>query len=117
MLRLVGEVDVATQLQYRAEADALLLDDQVTRLVVDLRETTLIDSSGLGLLVHLKMLACDNALSVALRAVPPRIRSLLSLAGLDRVFDIEPDEQPEAEQSPAPDQSAERTDGGAGQPA
>ena len=42
----------------------------------------------MGLLVHLKMLALDNAIALVVRAVPPRIRSLLTLAGLDRVLDI-----------------------------
>jgi anti-anti-sigma factor len=88
VLRLVGEVDAATLLRFRGEADELLLDDAVGELVVDLSETTLLDSSGIGLLVHLKMLTCDNAIGLVLRAVPPRIRSLLALTQLDRVLDI-----------------------------
>ena len=88
VLRLVGEVDAATLLHFRGEADELLLDDSVDELVVDLSETTMLDSSGIGLLVHLKMLACDNAIGLVLHGVPPRVRSLLALTQLDRVLDI-----------------------------
>jgi anti-sigma B factor antagonist len=88
VLRLVGEIDATTLLGFRGEADVLLLDDTVSELVVDLSETTLLDWSGLGLLVHLKMLTSDNAIGLALRAVPPRVRSLLALSGLDRVLVI-----------------------------
>lgn len=88
VLRLIGAVDAATQIQFRGEADVLLLDDSVKELVVDLSETTHFDSSGLGLLVHLKMLTCDNAIALVLQAVPPRVRSLLALTQLDRVLDI-----------------------------
>jgi anti-anti-sigma factor len=89
VLRLIGEIDAATLLRFRGEADELLLDDSVRELVVDLSETTLLDSSGIGLLVHLKMLTCDNAIGLVLRAVPPRVRSLLALTELDRVLEIQ----------------------------
>ena len=88
VLRLIGEIDATTLLGFRGEADVLLLDDTIRELIVDLSETTLLDWSGLGLLVHLKMLACDNAIGLILRSVPPRVRSLLALSGLDRVLDI-----------------------------
>jgi anti-anti-sigma factor len=89
VLRLIGDVDAATLLGFRGEADELLLDDTVRELVVDLSETTLLDSSGIGLLVHLKMLTCDNAMGLVLRAVPPRVRALLALTELDRVLEIQ----------------------------
>lgn len=88
MLRLIGEIDAATLLGFRGEADVLLLDDTVRELVVDLSETTLIDWTGLGLLVHLKMLAGENAIGLTVRAVPPRVLALLKLSGLDRILDI-----------------------------
>ena len=83
-----GEIDAATLLGFRGEADILLLDDSVRELIVDLSETTALDYSGIDLLVHLKMLACDNAIGLVLRAVPPVVRTLLTRTGLDRVLDI-----------------------------
>ncbi|MGH8860061.1 MAG: STAS domain-containing protein [Jatrophihabitantaceae bacterium] len=88
VLRLIGEIDAASLLLFRGEADELLLDDSVQQLVVDLSQTTLLDSSGLGLLVHLKILTCENAIDLVLRAVPPQVRALLALTELDRVLTI-----------------------------
>jgi anti-anti-sigma factor len=88
VLRLCGEIDAATLIGFRGEADVLLLDDAVRELVVDLSEATVVDHSGIELLVHLKMLACDNAIGLVLRAVPPAVRLLLARSGLDRVLDI-----------------------------
>jgi anti-anti-sigma factor len=88
VLRLIGEVDATTLLGFRGEADVLLLDDTIRQLIVDLSEATELDWTGLGLLVHLKMLACDNAIDLVLRAVPPALRSVLAMSELDRVLDI-----------------------------
>lgn len=48
VLRLSGEIDPATLLGFRVEADVLLLDDTVRELVVDPSETTLLDWTGLS---------------------------------------------------------------------
>jgi anti-anti-sigma factor len=87
VLRVSGELDAASLVGLRAEADLLILDDTVATLVVDLSETTEVEHNCIELLVHLKMLACENAMGFALRAVPPRVRSALRHTGLDRLFD------------------------------
>jgi anti-anti-sigma factor len=91
VLRVTGELDAASLVGLRTEADLLILDDAVGTLVVDLSEATVVEHHCLELLVHLKMLACENALRFALRAVPPPVRTLLQRAGLDAVFDVESD--------------------------
>lgn len=88
LVRLTGDLDAAAVLELRTEADVLLLDDAVAGLVVDLSETTCIEHHCLELLMHLKMLACDNAIPLELRAVPAAVRSALVAAGLDSVFDL-----------------------------
>jgi anti-anti-sigma regulatory factor len=87
VLRVSGELDAAILVGLRAEADLLILDDAVATLVVDLSETIVVEHNCIELLVHLKMLACENAMGFALRAVPPAVRSALRLAGLDKLFD------------------------------
>jgi anti-anti-sigma regulatory factor len=88
VLRIAGELDAATLIGLRAEADVLILDDTVAELVVELSDSTVVEHNCIELLVHLKMLACDNALRFALGAVPPAVRSALHRAGLDAVFDV-----------------------------
>ena len=89
VLRLSGDVDALTQAGYRASADELLAPGGVERLVVDMADVVTIDSSGLGLLVHLQSLTRDNGIGMVLTDVPPRAGALLKRTGLDRVFEID----------------------------
>lgn len=89
VLRLAGDVDALTQADYRRTADELLAATNVDRLVVDMAEVVTIDSSGLGLLVHLQATTRENNIAMVLTHVPPRAGALLKRTGLDRVFEID----------------------------
>jgi anti-sigma B factor antagonist len=89
VLRLAGDVDALTQADYRRAADEMLAKAQTDRLVVDMSELVTIDSSGLGLLVHLQSLTRENNIGMVLINVPPRAGALLKRTGLDRVFEID----------------------------
>jgi len=88
VLTLTGDVDALTQAGYRQRAEQLLVDDTAERLVVDMSDVVTIDSSGLGLLVHLQSRTRDKGIAMVLTHVPPRAGALLKRTGLDRVFEI-----------------------------
>jgi anti-sigma B factor antagonist len=88
-LRLSGDVDALTQAGYRRVANELLASSPPERLVVDMSDVATIDSSGLGLLVHLQSVTRDNDVTMVLAHVPPRADALLKRTGLDRVFQID----------------------------
>lgn len=89
VLKLSGDVDALTQAEYRRTADELLATSNADRLIVDMSEVASIDSSGLGLLVHLQALTRENDVTMVLMHVPPRAGALLKRTGLDRVFEID----------------------------
>jgi anti-sigma B factor antagonist len=89
VLRLSGDVDALTQAEYRRRADEILAASAPKRLVIDMSEVATIDSSGLGLLVHLESVTRENDVAMVLAHVPPRADALLKRAGLDRVFHID----------------------------
>jgi anti-anti-sigma factor len=89
VLRLVGDVDFFTEDQFRAEAERLLDAPDVDRLVVDLTDVGVMDSSGLSLLVDLLRLCRDMDLPMTMRNVPDRVHQLLDLTGLDQVISVE----------------------------
>ena len=60
------------------------------RLVVDLRQTTRIDSSGLSSLVLLQVRAAERKHSVALLGASEEIRFLLLMTRLEDRFDLDP---------------------------
>jgi anti-anti-sigma factor len=89
VLRLVGDVDALTQGDYRREAGDIIATTGAKTLVVDMTGLETIDSSGLGLLVHLHSTTRDSGLAMVLTNVPPRADALLKRTGLHRVFTIE----------------------------
>jgi anti-anti-sigma factor len=89
VLRLRGDVDALSQAEYRRVANEMLATMSANELVVDMQDVMTIDSSGLGLLVHLQAITRENNVVMVLTHVPPRADALLKRTGLDRVFTID----------------------------
>lgn len=89
ILRVAGEIDVATSPQFR-EALHGLIDDGAESVVVDLSGTTFMDSSGLGVLVGaLKRLRSDRQADVLeLRGLQPPVYRVFEITGLAEIFTI-----------------------------
>ena len=87
VLKVRGEVDVATTPRVRAQLISLLSVGN-PQLIVDLEEVEFLDSSGLGALVAGLKLARSR--SGELRIVCDRqrpVRKVLEVTGLERVLD------------------------------
>lgn len=86
----VGEVDVATIERLRAELAKLMAAD-VRRLILDLRQTTFLDSTGLRLAVEVHQSAVANGTEFALFAGPPAVQRAFAVTGLgERLPFVEP---------------------------
>jgi anti-anti-sigma factor len=82
-----GEIDLATSPELRAA----LLDEQARApsVVLDLREVTFIDSSGLGVIVgQQKRSQEDGARFAVAVAEQSSVERILNLSGLIKVLDI-----------------------------
>ena len=80
---LRGEIDVSTVGALRTAVDQLD-QPQIDRLDLHLGEVTFMDSTGLGWLAGLARSGC----SISLFEVPPSIRKLLSVTGIDGVVSV-----------------------------
>lgn len=89
VLRVHGELDISTADQLRRGAGPYL--DAGRRLLLDLSRVTFCDSTGLAVLVgfHKRLAASGGRLE--LFSPVPRVRQLLAITGLDRVFTIRAD--------------------------
>ncbi|OPZ85706.1 MAG: Anti-sigma-B factor antagonist [bacterium ADurb.Bin429] len=87
-----GEIDVYTSPQAR-EVLLDLLEKGYYHLVVDLRRTDYLDSTGLGLLKGALVRAQEQGGSVRLVAPPPKVQKLLEVTYLVTVFPIDATEQ------------------------
>ncbi len=90
IVRLRGELDVATA----PELERALLRPRPPRqrVVLDLAELRFMDSTGLRILLKTKRAAVEGGWLLVLRSVPPNIRRLLELAGVQDAIPTEPTE-------------------------
>jgi anti-sigma B factor antagonist len=82
-----GEIDLATSPQLRAEL--LKPEAQAPTVVLDLRQVTFIDSSGLGVIVGQQKRSQEEerSFSIAVDGVSS-VRRILDLSGLAKILDV-----------------------------
>lgn len=90
VLRMTGDIDLASEAHWRERADELLdAHPDLREVVVDMGGVSFLDSRGMAVLVdlHAKALARGGKLTV--HSVPARAYKTIALAGLDQVFHVE----------------------------
>ena len=88
-LRLAGELDMGATFSLEPELDRLLGDEDVRRLVVDLRDVTFVDSTGLRLILDLHQRTERDDRALSLVRGDPTVQRVFTLAGLDDVLPFE----------------------------
>jgi len=85
LVELTGEIDLDTVGQLK---DALqgLLDRGITQLVIDMKETSYVNSSALAVLVKFRETYHSQGGGIALVAVTPRVRMPFDMLGLTIFF-------------------------------
>lgn len=89
VVAISGEVDVHTAERVATKLREVM-DDDGRHIVVDLFETSLVDSVGLGVLAAAARRVKSRGGTFTLAAEDPRLLRTLKLTGLDRLFDVEP---------------------------
>jgi anti-sigma B factor antagonist len=87
VVALGGEVDIYTAPQFKV-CMLELIDAGVDRLVVDLSDVTFIDSTALGVLIGGVRRLNDAGGAMTLVVTRRPVERVLSITGLDRVFEI-----------------------------
>jgi anti-anti-sigma factor len=92
VLSMVGEVDIATEDEWRERSDAVLAaHPDLHDITVDMAGVTFLDSRGMAVLVHLHTVALERGGGLSVRSARPRIVKALNVAGLDQVFTVQTD--------------------------
>ena len=86
---VVGELDGATVPRLH-ELVATLVTAGSRDVVLDLRDMTFVDSSGLGGMLGARRLLEELGGSLVLRAPTTKTRKVLAMGGLEGVFGLEP---------------------------
>jgi anti-sigma B factor antagonist len=86
-LRIEGDLDAFTAPELRPVLDQLAAE-KVTRVVVDLSELRLIDSSGVGVIVSLYKRVRANEGDMSISGLNGQPLAIFKLLNLDRVFSL-----------------------------
>lgn len=92
VLATPSRLDAGTRLEFRRAALehlALAIEGGATRVTLDLRHTTHIDATGLGILVLLEKRARERGLVTRLLHPPVAVTQLLELTKLSHLFELE----------------------------
>jgi len=84
----VKELGAANSQAFRDQVRAALTDRQ-KNIEIDLSQTMLIDSCGLGALISLHKTACSRHGVLRLRNATPPVEQILELTRMHRIFDIQ----------------------------
>jgi len=87
LLTIAGELDIATVPVVRERLTALT-DGGARRLVVDLRDVSFMDSTGLAAFIHAKMRLGDEGAMTLVLEPDSYARLIFEVAGLDGVLDV-----------------------------
>ena len=86
---LLGEIDHHSSREIREEIDERASRAQPSRLVMDFRDVTFMDSSGIGLVMGRYALMQELEGELVVENMPEHIKRVMKLAGLDRLANME----------------------------
>ncbi|TDD89938.1 STAS domain-containing protein [Actinomadura rubrisoli] len=86
VVRVQGDIDVVS----RARFEGTLFDvvDTGGPMVVDMRQVTFCDSSGLNAIVAANRRAMERGVCIALIALPPRVQRVFRITGIDKFVPV-----------------------------
>ncbi|MDR9750333.1 STAS domain-containing protein [Pseudomonas sp. SZMC_28357] len=85
-ISIIGRFDFAKHQEFRESYE--LLDTKPKSIVVDLRESSYLDSSALGMLLLLRDHAGGDDSDVRLINSSSDVRKILAISNFDKLFDI-----------------------------
>ncbi|WP_231608026.1 STAS domain-containing protein [Streptacidiphilus albus] len=86
-----GELDLDSAPALTAELNRALEDRGTGAIVVDCRDMTFCDSTGLNALLAARLRAEAQGTALHLAAVPPATNRMFGITGADTVFQLHPD--------------------------
>jgi anti-sigma B factor antagonist len=91
LVRLSGEIDLAAV--EAIETELVPLEDRFPTVILDLRDVTFLDSTGLRAIVSADARARSNGFELKIVRGPEQVQKILYLAGLDKILPlVDPEE-------------------------
>ena len=88
LVRISGELDHFSAQRIRRELDLLIADPGVKKLVMDLREMTFMESSGIGVILGRYRTMVQRGGTVAVQNMNPQVEKVFLLSGMNQVIQM-----------------------------
>jgi anti-anti-sigma factor len=88
LARVTGELDHCSAQRVRRELDRLIADPGVKHLVLDMRDMTFMDSSGIGVLLGRYREMNLRGGTVAVQHMNPHVEKIFLMSGMRQVIQI-----------------------------
>lgn len=84
---LIGEIDHHTASQVRESIDNAIMSKKPTHLIIDFRNVTFMDSSGIGLVMgrYRLLQSLSSTATLEIKNVTVQVKKIMELAGLGRI--------------------------------
>lgn len=86
--KLSGEIDHHNAKELRTQLDKFIISAQPPELVMDFKNITFMDSSGIGLIMGRSKLMKECGGRLEVRNSQPYIKRILKLSGIERIVKI-----------------------------
>ncbi|HEY8481148.1 MAG TPA: STAS domain-containing protein [Spirillospora sp.] len=86
LVRVKGDIDVVSRARF--EETLLEVVESGEPVVIDMREVTFCDSTGLNAIVAANRRAGERGSALALVALPPRVQRVFRITGIDKFIPI-----------------------------
>lgn len=85
---LTGELDHCSAQSIRRELDQLIADPDIKQVVMNLKDMTFMDSSGIGVLLGRYRTLAKRGGKMAVQNMNPHVERIFYLSGLNQVIQI-----------------------------
>ena len=85
---VTGELDQCSAQGIRRELDKLIRDPEVRRLILDFKDMSFMDSSGIGVILGRYRFLCRRGGEVAVRNMNPHVKKVFCLSGMNQIIQI-----------------------------
>ncbi len=89
IVSIAGELSLDNEQEHRKQI-MKALSESAANLVFDFSQLEYIDSSGIGLLLHVKKTLLAKNHQMTLKAVQPTVLKILTMGSFHKIFTIEP---------------------------
>ena len=85
-VKIQGELDHFSAQSVRRELDGLIDDPGVKKLVLDVKDMSFMDSSGIGVILGRYRTLSQRGGSVAVKNMNPQVKKVFLLTGMDQII-------------------------------